>query len=206
MFDAGPLRIPVDQQAALRAAYATPVRAYHSIVHVQEVLRHYDQVAQGPGWAQPSEVWLAALYHDAIYEAGRGDNETRSAMLAMQHIAKWLSGAGIDATRVASLIGLTARHGRVSVEDLVADCNQADTCHFLDCDMAILGADAASFDAYDAGIATEYRGHMPAWLFKLNRRRFLKNLLAKQRIFLSDWFHQRLDAAARANLRRALGT
>jgi len=30
-------------------------------------------------------------------------------------------------------------------------------------------------------------------------------LLARERIFLSDFFHQRLDAAARDNLRRALG-
>jgi len=45
---------------------------------------------------------------------------------------------------------------------------------------------------------------VPAWLFKLNRRRFLKALLAKPRIFLSDWFHERLDAQARVNLRRAV--
>jgi predicted metal-dependent HD superfamily phosphohydrolase len=70
--------------------------------------------------------------------------------------------------------------------------------------MAILGADAAAFDAYDAGIEEEYRGHVPGLLFRINRRRFLKNLLARQRIFLSDWFHERYDAAARANLRRVL--
>jgi predicted metal-dependent HD superfamily phosphohydrolase len=29
-------------------------------------------------------------------------------------------------------------------------------------------------------------------------------LLAKERIFLSDWFHERLDAKARINLRRAV--
>ena len=60
------------------------------------------------------------------------------------------------------------------------------------------------FDAYDRGIAAEYRGHVPGWLFKLNRRRFLKALLAKPRIYLSDFFHQRYDAPARANLRRAM--
>src|SRR3546814_14995053 len=78
-----------------------------------------------------------------------------------------------------------------------------DTRHFLDCDMAILGAEPAVFDAYDRGIATEYRGTVPAWLFRLNRRRFLKALLGKPRIYLSDFFHELLDARARANLRRA---
>src|SRR3546814_4023827 len=70
--------------------------------------------------------------------------------------------------------------------------------------MAILGAEPAVFDAYDRGIATEYRGTVPAWLFRLNRRRFLKALLGKPRIYLSDFFHERLDARARANLRRAI--
>lgn len=201
----GPVLLAEDQQVALQAAYATPVRAYHSFDHVQEVLRHYLQVANGPGWAQPVEVWLAVLYHDAIYQTGRSDNEAQSALLATQHIGRWLPDAGIDAPRVAELINLTARHGRLSAGDFATDARWADTLHFLDCDMAILGADPALFDAYDAGIAAEYRGQVPAFLFKLNRRRFLKGLLAKERIFLSDWFHQRLDAAARANLGRALG-
>src|SRR3546814_5523588 len=57
-----------------------------------------------------SETFLAVLYHDAVYEAGRGDNETRSAELAVAEIAKWLPEASVDASRVAELIGLTARH------------------------------------------------------------------------------------------------
>lgn len=190
--------------AAIEAAYATPQRAYHNFKHVEEVLRHYDAVARGPGWTQPGEVWLAVLYHDAIHEAGRRDNEARSAELAVEHIAHWLPDAGIDAQRVAALIILTARHGQFTPADFDADAAAADAMHFLDCDMAILGAEPAAFDTYDCGIAAEYRGHVPAWLFKLNRRRFLKALLARERIFLSEFFHARFDAQARRNLRRAV--
>ena len=193
--------LPPEQWAALRNAYATPPRAYHNFGHVEAVLRHYDEVAAGPGWKQPWEVRLAVLYHDAIYEAGRKDNEARSAELAVAHIARWLPDCGIDAARVAALIDLTARHGALSPADVAEDF---DAALFLDCDMAILAADPADFAAYDRGIAAEYRGHVPAWLFKLNRRRFLKALLGKERIFLSDWFHERLDAQARVNLRRAV--
>ncbi len=196
--------LPPDQLAAIEAAYATPPRAYHDYGHVQEVLRHYDAVAVGPGWTRPQEVGLAVLYHDAVYEAGRRDNEARSAELAVEHIARWLPQAGIDAGRVAELINLTARHGQFAPGDFGDDPDSRDTRHFLDCDMAILGTEPTVFDAYDRGIAAEYRGQVPAWLFKLNRRRFLKALLAKERIFLSDFFHARLDAQARSNLRRAV--
>jgi predicted metal-dependent HD superfamily phosphohydrolase len=196
---AAPLTLPARQWRALEAAYATPPRAYHDFAHVQAVLRQYAAAAAGPGWAQPVEVYLAVLYHDAIYEPGRRDNEARSAALARAHIARWLSGAGVDDDRVAELIELTARHGQLAGEPL-----DRDAALFLDCDMAILGAGAGAFDAYDRGIASEYEGRVPAWLFRLNRRRFLEGLLRKDRIFLSEFFHSRLDAAARENLRRAL--
>lgn len=199
-----PLALPAAQLASLAAAYATPPRAYHNFEHVGEVLRHHAEVAAGPGWSQPVESYLAALYHDAVYEAGRADNEARSAALALAGIARWLPDAGIDAPRVAALIESTARHGQLAPEDFGEDAAADDARHFLDCDMAILGAEPRAFDAYDRGIAAEYRGKLPAWLFRRNRRRFLEALLARPRIFLGDFFHQRYDATARANLHRAL--
>jgi predicted metal-dependent HD superfamily phosphohydrolase len=197
-----PFPLPPEQRAAVVSAYATPPRAYHDLGHVGEVLRHYAEVANGPGWRQPREVAFAILYHDAIYVAGAQDNETRSAHLAREHLAHWWAGEGIDANRVAALIELTARHGTLSREDV----DDEDARLFLDCDMAILGAEPAVFDAYDRGIAAEYRGVVPAWLFAINRKRFLKGLLARERIYLSDHFHARLDAPARNNLRRAITT
>lgn len=195
---AAPIAMPLEAMAELEMLYATPPRSYHNFSHVQEVLRHYAEVTQGPGWTKPVEPYLAVLYHDAIYEAGRKDNESRSAKLAVEKIAEWLPDAGVDSARVVQLIDYTARHGQ-----LTADQVDRDAALFLDCDMAILGAEPAAFDAYDRGIAAEYR-HVPRWLFKLNRRRFLKALLARERIFLSDFFHDRYDAQARINLRRAI--
>jgi len=197
--------LPTDMQAALESAYASPPRAYHNFGHVETLLRHFDEVADRDGWAQPVEVRLAILYHDAIYDARAGDNEVRSADLAIEAIGQWLPDAGIDAARVAHLITLTARHGRLSPADFADDPQPDDARRFLDCDMAILAADAAAFDAYDRGIAIEYR-HVPRWLYAVNRRRFLKSLLANPRIYLDDGFHARLDAQARHNLRRAITT
>ncbi len=177
------------------AAYGRPPRAYHSWTHVQEVFRH---LASVPSWKHPREVELAALFHDAIYEAGRSDNEAKSAELAASAIAQFIPNAGIDVPYVRRLIELTARHGKLDDEVLDDDAR-----HFLDADMAILGSEPAAFDAYNAGIAKEY-AHVPKLVFDFNRRRFLKKLLEAPRIFLSEFFHARFDAAARANLRRAL--
>jgi len=195
-----PFALPDAQRDALAAAYATPPRAYHNVKHVDEVLRHYAAVSAGPGWLQPVEVAFAVLYHDAIYMAGAKDNEARSATLAREDLAQWWP--KVDAAQVATLIELTARHGALSPEDVP----DPDARLFLDCDMAILGAPPSEFDAYDRAITAEYRGVVPGWLFAVNRKRFLKGVLARERIYLSDFFHERLDAQARANLRRAITT
>lgn len=194
-----PFELPEGLIRAVRAAHAHPPRAYHSFAHVQEVLGHVGEVTAGPGWTQPREVFLAALFHDAVYVAGATDNEAKSADLAAEAIETFLRGQGLDVARVRELILLTARHGKLKPSEL-----DDDAAHFLDCDMAILAADAARFDAYDAAIAEEYRDAIPGFIFRFNRKRFLKRLLAAPRIYLSDFFHQRLDARARANLRRAI--
>jgi len=194
-----PLTLQPTQWEALRQAYATPPRAYHHWGHVEAVLGHYAEVAAGPGWRQPREAALAILFHDAIYEPGRRDNEARSAALARERIRQWWPDAGLDLARIEQLILLTARHGQLAPQDV-----DAEAALLLDCDMAILGAPQAEFEAYDRAIAEEYRDHVPGFLFRINRRRFLRGVLAQPRIFLSDWFHQRYDAQARANLRRAI--
>ena len=191
-----PLAIPEGLMRSVIAAYAQPPRAYHSFAHVQEVLRHYHSV---PAWQHPREVYLAALFHDAVYLAGKGENEPRSADLALQAIDTFLAHESLDTHLVRKLIELTAKHGKLDREGL-----DDDTRHFLDCDMAILGAPPEQFDAYNAAIAEEYR-EVPKVIYRFNRNRFLKALLSAERIFLSELFHDRFDAPARANLRRALG-
>ncbi|WP_104987331.1 hypothetical protein [Sorangium cellulosum] len=183
---------------AVRAAHGEPGRAYHNLDHVREVLARMDEVGRDIGWRSPREVFLAALFHDAVYAAGRHDNEARSAALAREAVARWLSGEGIDADLVARLILLTARHGALGPADVGED-----EALFLDCDMAILGSDAAAFDAYDRGIAEEY-GALPPEAYAAGRRRFFERLLAAEHIFLSPYFRGRLEGRARENLRRKL--
>ena len=187
-----PLQLPDELVRALAAAYGEPHRAYHNASHIAEVLDWYDRVADDVGWQQPAEVYVAILFHDAIYVAGARDNEARSAAWARE------AELPVDRARVAQLIELTSQHGSHDEAD-------RDAALFLDCDMAILGAPPARFADYDAQIAREYAALAPD-AFRAGRRAFLTKLAAKPRIFLSDYFHARLDAQARANLAAALSS
>jgi predicted metal-dependent HD superfamily phosphohydrolase len=191
--------IPAVLWEQVKGAYAEAGRAYHDVRHLAEVLARYDEVARDVGWEHPREVYLALLFHDAVYVPGAHDNEERSAERARDVVARWLPGAGVDVERVAHLVRLTARHGRLSVADVTAE-----EALFLDCDMAILGSAPGRYDAYEADVAREYAALPPA-LYAAGRRQFLEGLLARQRIFLSDFFRARLEQPARENLRRTLG-
>jgi predicted metal-dependent HD superfamily phosphohydrolase len=190
-----PLQLPPERYQALLAAYATPERAYHSWQHVRAVLLHWHDVDQRLRWRRPRESFVALLYHDAVYEAGRSDNEKRSAKLVRQQLG---ADSGVDLAEVERLVLLTARHGKLTPEMI-----DAEAALFLDCDMAILGAPAPDYLAYREGVRTEY-AHVPSLMYRRGRRTFLERLLARPRIFLSDDFHGRLDAAARANIRGEL--
>jgi len=185
-----PFELPPELAAELAAAYAEPQRAYHDATHIAEVLRWFDRVADDVGWQDPAAVYAAIVFHDAVYVPGATDNEARS--------ADWLRRTALpcDRDRAAALIELTASHGHIAEVD-------RDAALFLDSDMAILGAAPAAFDAYDAAIAREYSA-VPAEAFRAGRARFLAGVLAQPRIFLSEYFHARLDAQARVNLARAL--
>ncbi len=180
----------------IEAAYSTLGRAYHSYQHVLEVVARWNEVARDVGWTRPRESYVAVLYHDAVYLPGRADNEAASAELARDAIARLLP--DVDTARVVELILLTARHSKLQVGDV-----DGEAALFLDCDMAIIGAPAERYDQYERAVAVEYQS-LPAELYRAGRRHFLQTLDASPRIFLSDYFHARLDGAARENLKRTL--
>lgn len=194
-----PWAIPPALASELQLAYATPPRAYHSWHHISEVLGWFDRVAEAELWRDPLPPFAAILFHDAIYVAGQPDNELRSAQLARRSLLQhaW-PGSADQLNRVLELIELTAQHGKLGAADV-----DGDAALFLDCDTAILAASAPVFDAYDAAIADEYQ-HVPAAAYRAGRSYFLRGLLHRPRIFLSEFFHRELDSTARNNLTRIL--
>jgi predicted metal-dependent HD superfamily phosphohydrolase len=188
--------LPAEFVSRIRVLHEEPQRSYHAWSHPQALLRRLAEVRDR--LHDPLAVECAILLHDAVYDPTRSDNERRSAALA----AELLAGVVPDATlvRTIRLIEATERH-EVPV-GLTAE-EGADARILLDLDLSILGAEPAAFDAYEAGVRHEYR-HVSDDAFRAGRADILARFLARERLYLSDWGHERFEAAARTNLERSL--
>ena len=183
--------------AGLRRRYAEPHRAYHGQAHIDALLAGLAE--EGQHIADPAAAELAVWYHDAIYDPRASDNEAQSAALLLRELDGLVSPAVLSAAAV--MVRATADH---VLPPGLSDALRGDVATFLDLDMAVLGAAPDIYDAYEAGIAAEYAPAYGSAKFQGGRAAFLRGTLDRERIFETERFHRRLDAAARANLRRSL--
>jgi predicted metal-dependent HD superfamily phosphohydrolase len=186
--------------------YAEPHRHYHTATHIMFVLRHLHEISDASAIHPSSEVVAAALYHDAIYDARAADNEACSAVLA----ASDLTEIGWTADRcesVARLILATAGH--LSDDDGTRPGTaptidtEPETAMLLDADLAILGADPGAYQAYVNGVRAEYR-HVDDEQWRAGRTAVLHRFLDRQRLYITDHMHTRLEHRARANIEAEL--
>ncbi|MBO1077463.1 hypothetical protein [Roseomonas haemaphysalidis] len=182
------------EEDALRALHTG--RAYHGWPHVQALLALWHR--HRAALRDPEAVRLAILYHDAVYDPRRDDNEAASAALLRASEAGRVPPARLDAAE--ALVLATARH---MAPDSLPEAVAADARYFLDMDLAILGASPEAFAAYDAAIRTEY-AHVPEADYRAGRAGVLRRLLARNPLYLTEAFRATHDAAARRNLSAAL--
>jgi predicted metal-dependent HD superfamily phosphohydrolase len=176
-------RPPAGLYEELIARYREPHRKYHTEQHLDECFAHFDSAPE-----HPAAVELALWFHDAIYDARRQDNEQQSADWARR------IGPPEAADRVHALI-MATRH------DAVPSGRDAEL--LVDIDLSILGAAPERFDEYERQIRQEY-SWVPAFVFRRKRGEILEGFLARPAIFNTERFFQKLETAARANLRRSL--
>jgi predicted metal-dependent HD superfamily phosphohydrolase len=175
----------------LAARYRAPDRHYHNLDHIAAVL----DVAQAVAGPSPSPALLvAAWFHDAVYDPRAADNEERSAALART----LLGPHGVAEAMISEagrLVLLTKTH-RCADDD-------RDGQVLLDADLAVLGEDADTYDAYARAIRREY-----AWVadedYRKGRSRVLENFLERERIYWTDIMYRAAEERARRNLRREI--
>ncbi|MES2948023.1 MAG: N-methyl-D-aspartate receptor NMDAR2C subunit [Pseudomonadota bacterium] len=187
----GPFAAELFQQ--LCRCYAEPHRRYHTQQHLRECLALCER--DGTLAEHPAEVAMALWFHDAIYAHGRDDNERASALWAQRALLD----AGADAAvadRVYALVMATC-HGATPTT------TTADAALLVDIDLSILGATPQRFAEYGQQIRDEY-DHVPEELFQTKRREVLASFMARQHIYNTQIYRDRLEAAARRNLTQAM--
>jgi len=167
--------------ANLLSRYADPGRHYHDLTHLDEVLRHVDELAEFS--RVPDVVRLAAWFHDAVYDPRADDNEESSARLA-EHMLTTLRVHDDVAADVARLVLLTAEH---------------DAAVLCDADLAILAADESRYADYVAGVRAEY-AHVPDDDFARGRVAVLSHLMAQPSLFRTPSARASWETTARANV------
>ena len=192
---------------SLLQAWEQPHRAYHHSGHLSQMLadleRLYTHRAQG---ATPLASILAAWFHDAVYEGAPGEDERRSEQLAGASLEP-LVAAGLltehELQMVRCLVRATATHELPESAELPAGYAVTDIEFFLDADMAILAADSARYRRYLRGVRSEY-SHFDDEAFRTGRTTFLRSILGRERVFLSEEGLQLWEEPARTNLRSEL--
>ncbi len=192
---------------SLLQAWEQPHRAYHHSGHLSQMLADLDRLyahrAQG---ATPLVLVLAAWFHDAVYEGAPGEDERRSEQLAGASLEP-LVAAGLltdhELQMVRCLVRSTATHELPASAELPAGYEVKDIELFLDTDMAILAADSARYRRYLRGVRSEY-SHFDDEAFRTGRSTFLRSILERERIFLSEQALPLWEEPARTNLRSEL--
>ncbi|WP_104107485.1 hypothetical protein [Nocardioides sp. 616] len=175
----------------LEAAYRSPDRGYHDVRHLVEVFERLAELSVDHRF-EPTEVLLAAWFHDAVYD-GTSAAEERSAQWA----AEALAGTDADAAEVARLVRLTAGH-RPEPGDAAGQA-------LSDADLAILAATPQRYAQYAAGIRREYARYGDRD-FAAGRIAVLEDLLAGEWIYATRHARERWEHQARTNVSTELVT
>jgi predicted metal-dependent HD superfamily phosphohydrolase len=175
--------------------YQSPGRFYHTWNHV---IACVDTLRSFPCDSGRS-VFLALLFHDAIYVAGRRDNERRSAELASNTLRHHSTVAEPEVAKIHQMILATQSH---QVDKAKED---SDLRAALDIDMSILGASWEQYSSYANGVRAEYCPAVTSEArFVAGRIAFLSKVLASEAIFHTHEGIARWDRAARENMSREL--
>lgn len=168
--------------------YTQDHRAYHDLMHVEDVLLRLEELQPPP--EHELALVLAAWFHDAVYQPGQSDNEERSAHVAADALEQ--AGAAPELIdEVMRLVRLTQTHQPAAGDEAGA--------MLCDADLAVLASTPDRYAEYAAGIRTEY-SHVADEDFRRGRAEVLRRFLRSPRIFHTAYGHDRWEQTARANL------
>lgn len=197
--------------AALSTLYSQPHRHYHDLSHIhslitefERVLPHVASVARVNGESLMQMIW----FHDAYYDpyAPQGFNEATSAGIFEQHYHSMEFRSPFYPDVVGGIL-MSALHTCDQIDDNTyhADGLRANFTQqlFLDLDLHGLGLPYDQYYINSELIALEYPRTL-AKDFDAGRVKFLKAMLARKRIYYTDYMHGEYEVQARSNMQQEL--
>lgn len=175
----------------LLSHYNQKHRYYHNIHHINAVLNHLKQVRHLANNYDAIEI--ALWFHDAIYKIFSSTNELDSANWATSFLDK--NGASQElSTKVHALIMATL-HNTIPIDN--------DEKLMVDIDLSILGCTPDFYSSFESWIRKEYK-LIPGFVYKKKRKEILSSFLVRDRIYSHDFFYEKLEQTARANIKNAI--
>ncbi|MGB5255321.1 MAG: hypothetical protein WBN68_21635 [Sedimenticolaceae bacterium] len=169
--------------------YAEPHRHYHDQQHLAHCL---DQIDLASGHIDDADqVEMAIWFHDIINVPQAKDNEQRSAELFRS-----LADSLFDPAFIAAVVDL------ILVTTHREQPGDADHQFICDIDLASFGCPWECFIRDSDAVKAEFPG--PEEDYFRGQAAFLKALLARPRIFMTDFFNARYEQQARDNIQLLL--
>jgi len=166
--------------------YSARGRHYHTMVHLENLTS--ELLAVQNRFKEWNVTVFAIVYHDIVYNASKGNNEEKSAALALKRMTS-LSVPKESIAQCEKFILATKRHEPADDEtNLVTDA-----------DLSILGSDPDSYALYTRQVRKEYSIY-PDLLYKPGRKKVLLHFLGMKEIYKSAYFRDKYEIAARRNL------
>jgi predicted metal-dependent HD superfamily phosphohydrolase len=158
-------------------------RYYHNLSHLLSMLLLLDEYPNA--LQHKREIQLTIFFHDIIYDATKKGNEEKSARIAQKLLGEHYT------QLIQQLILSTKKHQPLN--DL------HENAVLLDLDLAILGSSLELYDAYRTAIRMEYNVY-PNLLYNPGRKKVLQKFLEREKLYFTDYFHEKYEQQARSNL------
>lgn len=194
--------------------YLEPHRFYHGINHVMELFMLFNHAAYVDGLPRPARSienmvkgleyqWRfnahslindAILFHDAVYDPSRKDNEEKSAVLTHRYVSDD-DGYGDE---LRKYILATKHH---TVEDSMRESNLA---LFLSLDLSGLASSEENFNKNSDDILKEYLPYFSKGEILSGRAKFFQSYLERPYIFPHIELEQAWGDKARKNIEQGI--
>jgi predicted metal-dependent HD superfamily phosphohydrolase len=185
--------------------YSSKGRYYHNMNHIYGVVSMWKSHKHLLEYVD--EVFVAAIYHDIIYNPKRDDNEYQSSVYFINKVYPIIQKNGyklsyLDSATVALFISAT-KHGGDFSKTMIK--NSKDVRYLIDFDLETLGTrHQSTYDWYKEGVRKEY-GMYSDEQYKIGRIKVLEHFLKSKKIFLTKEF-KKIEKIARKNLQNEINS